>query len=1778
VPIMNCRLLSYCLQPKFSLRYQLWASFGSISFIAILFVLLLSISILITAGNIVEADVKISMAAQSRTTLQRYTELLADTCSKKFERLTGAVSLIAEVTADRIVGNNWEFDSEVPFTDMITNTSLFPIAPVSLPPDWNLTKNVNEENYLEHLQERRKTWYNHEEISTAHATFRFQGQCDPAAEEGDKTYFENCTELNNNVATCGIVNPVKSRLHEKVGFLQYILKPIFETDDSIKQIGVHFFNEGAGAAVVYPAQTIDGTVSYKSIGCDWMLNNTNPRTGKPFATREQVKRCHNAGEDVPGRAYNAFEREWCRDQVLHGIGPHVSTPYFDVFQKDLKTITFGQAVFDRVAGNLIACTLIDVSTAYFNEWLKEVVLLEDANAAIFNWENEDLIASLGVNRRNAHVEANHLSITGEEYQNMKSHANERYGTATREPWEKNQYLITASSMILVPPTESDENYKVVAILMMIVPKNFLTKADRHKVVYNQTVNSAIYMALLKGSTGFLLALFFIWLVARWLTKPLEWIESASKRILQSDELADDGKDPSVRWRPKTEITNLVLGFRKMIQNFSGDRPAQIAYRTMHEIPNAFSCSQELKQLSGESEIVGLGRGAVDESEVEEQPSGRGFVMKINIQKDFQTDEKETKENMKETSTDSSSYSDDCFVAKNHIIQRKHVGQNLPLIDEGDTGQDDKEKYVKRRALVMYKSPLFWWVLILLGLPSLATMFGISHVVGQRTWRNLPKLLQETEDIAMTCEKSSFDLLIQARAQLAAEQLQQIVRDQFLLHRFSEWLLLGTIKRTDSFVSMQQAAEECKSFPKGNCTYLINKNILPCSCEWKGSLGMVCEGIKKSRFAQQRLWGSQKQDYDFDTGDRNTTSYPKVDQNAKNTSWWTNVFELPGADKGYAASGYETAYARLQVLSAVSVVDFPIHNYYRGTRDNYLGTFIVFDADGMMSGTAGCEFGLAELAHFESTEANGAARIRPDICPAGKYGYDARCREWYGKGKASGKTYAIAPYDSINRAIATGITSPLVDATKNLHIGQVLYEFSPRSFFKNFETPNIHDTGFIILISAASNKLGGDGVVAVNFEGGLFGMPTVNDLLFRYSKEGSRNQDFNLDHILKDMKAGRSGNDIVFDLDIESLHDEETYVSYQPVFVKTKNALDSSNFERGVMENQTLMYSLMMGTCVAHLLGTYHNSEAFDAAEEEMNMLKVIFSVLAFAAIILFTIATTMVTVAVTRPAVILCDIVNSINNGGIKHDIPQMKGGSREANQVYSAFSKLYKIVRFSNTAVFSGNFSWALKFLTDALKLFRNMKDKKAIGIVLNNLGNTYFSFYLTKQKGEGCFCVDNKCVKLSAKECYNEAIDMAVADYENIVNDVTSSDERKAYYACQLANRCFNRGAFLLMTASDPCSLESDEALAIQDIELSAKLDTDVRDYWIRTRQIKQNSEIYFERLILRSYGLLSALKDSSEDVPGLIFEADSLLCSMGKDEQAPLFNRVLKVGRLQQLEEIAIRAELKRGRVQEAARIAVRMLIEDEYILESAFAVAAEAILQSIQPNRYNLLPSSIKSIKANCRQMLKSCKSFHELPSLGKTVTFCYGLSMNMNHLRATKIGIFRFLDTVCHDRDKIGFLVFGNVTTTQNFQLTERKNISSGRLFEEPSIAEESSLCENEQNDLLKDLTNACDVARSKDPENDKWIIMVTDCNSWTCRDAIEDKWHELFRQYAVRIIMIGIDLNGNLESNMRSICRARGSALIEAESTASSIAEAFADAESMISGGAKLQVYATEKF
>ena len=91
-------------------------------------------------------------------------------------------------------------------------------------------------------------------------------------------------------------------------------------------------------------------------------------------------------------------------------------------------------------------------------------------------------------------------------------------------------------------------------------------------------------------------------------------------------------------------------------------------------------------------------------------------------------------------------------------------------------------------------------------------------------------------------------------------------------------------------------------------------------------------------------------------------------------------------------------------------------------------------------------------------------------------------------------------------------------------------------------------------------------------------------------------------------------------------------------------------------------------------------------------------------------------------------------------------------------------------------------------------------------------------------------------------------------------------------------------------------------------------------------------------------------------------------------PLFQEVNRSGRQQQVESLEILLALNCADNHLAAMTGMRMLVEDAYLMESAFVRAAEALLRLMKEGDGDILFSkrSIECTRDDLRAMVKSCK--------------------------------------------------------------------------------------------------------------------------------------------------------------------------------------------------------------
>lgn len=548
--------------------------------------------------------------------------------------------------------------------------------------------------------------------------------------------------------------------------------------------------------------------------------------------------------------------------------------------------------------------------------------------------------------------------------------------------------------------------------------------------------------------------------------------------------------------------------------------------------------------------------------------------------------------------------------------------------------------------------------------------------------------------------------------------------------------------------------------------------------------------------------------------------------------------------------------------------------------------------------------------------------------------------------------------------------------------------------------------------------------------------------------------------------------------------------------------------------------------------------------------------------------------AVSTPTLILLQVVKNINAGRIDDDLPPMEGGSRESNRVYISFAKLFKIVRVSNTAFFSGNLKWAYHFVSDGLTLFRKIDDKKAIGVACNNIGNILFAMNEEfKKKGSApenqeCNLMDGICCVTAAPQHFNEAISIAAKDLEE-----SQFLDIKADFAQQLADRHFNRAVFLLKSAGDNCASPNAREAAYGDLKKTKALDIDVREYWLHNKLLMQKSDVYFERLIRRLQGL-SFLRDDENiqnlwNVRELVNEADQLLFAAWHEEMIPLFKEIDRIGRLQQLESALISLEIASGNYEEAARIAMRMVVEDEYLIDSAFVAAADAFFRFMNMDSSNAprwSPIAVSQIKRNIREMLKTCKN--STLDTGKCVVFCVALSENFEDQelsRRIKDHCMSLYGDHCTKDDVIG-LVSGRGKNEVFVDVLKPKGVAGTRNAHllESACGMTSRVTAPEA--LTASIELAADSMERSD--DDTFILFITDVN--TSKEDIESAMvatkqnDSLTRNANFNVIIIELENSNSIIDEQHPRTRSRGTQFIRASSGSSD--KAFQHAATMISG------------
>jgi hypothetical protein len=493
---------------------------------------------------------------------------------------------------------------------------------------------------------------------------------------------------------------------------------------------------------------------------------------------------------------------------------------------------------------------------------------------------------------------------------------------------------------------------------------------------------------------------------------------------------------------------------------------------------------------------------------------------------------------------------------------------------------------KRPCMDVCSSSLFWWIVMLMAFPVFLTNVIIGGIATSSVSGTIPIWTENAEKSSDDIEKEILQFIADRKASIISTLVEGPARDLHLMTRITNWLFFEGIQRSDSLTEMDTATEECKEAVHHGeqCPY-YTADRMPCSCDWECQQEMAYPwgcleyNVSDSRYLQRNEFVVQKLDSDPVTGNRKSSpSFPELSNSPINTSWWKDVFELPGAEKGTAASGYRTLFDRVAVSSASSIFNFPVYNYATSLNreKQFLGGFLAFDDDGLFTGWNGCNYGHATYSGFESSPVNGAFLVDPVLCPEGKFGYDPRCRSWYAIGKEkylnwSIPVHATSPYRfASNGVIASSITSPIAHPESKEYVGQVLLDYLPQGLDVAL---HLLEEPLSFIVTPGEDVLGGDTVIGPNKTEGWKSAP-IGDLIFLY-EPNSTNRDYFEEEILALMKDGQRGQK-EFSWTKKDGSLEQICLSFAPISVRIMLGMMPDQFEAGVQYFSSLIYSIGVG--------------------------------------------------------------------------------------------------------------------------------------------------------------------------------------------------------------------------------------------------------------------------------------------------------------------------------------------------------------------------------------------------------------------------------------------------------------------------------------------------------------------------------------------------------------------------------------------------------------------------
>ncbi|CAB9525401.1 expressed unknown protein (Partial), partial [Seminavis robusta] len=771
-----------CLNSNFNLRTQMMLSFGVVSACSILLVVLVCIVVSVMCGAQVQQITQQSFSDLIRSKEGTTARYLAEGLTLRLLPLD-LVQVLYEATRDRFAGYpTYEDDSKVPFFDMISQTGRYPIRGPPLPLDWHITTtggNVNATTAQEHVQSRYQWYQQDAPLSTENAVFFMQGACHPNATLGDSTYWQDCSDANNDVSTGGKLTPTTTaqQIYTKSADLAPLLKSLYEFYLDVKEIGIYFFNSGAGAVMVFPHYALNTSTSYQSIGCDWLLAPHPYDRSRRIGSLQDHVRCESSGVHVDGtvvstRLYSPMDRAWCRNQAMRPDDIISYGPYQSAWHERDWLMSIGRPVYDRVTKEFIGCISIDYGLDAVEQAVNEGKVTGNSQVTLVRFDEDGtVVASSAWNStassHTVHVDELNVGVSKESFARLKELVD--YDGSSSSQWnsydvrqeyenfhvEADGYLVSAYP-IPHPPEEYDPSYRPEFFAISSLSKSDIAwEVEDVSESVSETVSGLVSLSLIVGLAGLAAVVLFIFVVSHAITLPLKYMNDVSSDIVNTfGGHKEDGIEMShttldSKCTPKTELNDVVKQFQKIVARFSGSAMARTMQVHVNEIDNQLS-------LEGNYADLYLGRDSADFRYTFK--SRNRSLSKTMEEEKLSKKTAEDKFSKKMEEYKEKDQPDDDSPEK--VLQRIHFGSviNDGNKSEATTFRTADGKWGNGNSLT---SPLFFWIVALIVLPLLITTVSLSTFVTYSISQGLFGIIQETQYAHI--EINDYALLVQAES-------------------------------------------------------------------------------------------------------------------------------------------------------------------------------------------------------------------------------------------------------------------------------------------------------------------------------------------------------------------------------------------------------------------------------------------------------------------------------------------------------------------------------------------------------------------------------------------------------------------------------------------------------------------------------------------------------------------------------------------------------------------------------------------------------------------------------------------------------------------------------------------------------------------------------------------------------------------------------------------------------------------------------------------------------